>query len=152
MYKRQVVKGPLAGYPVVGVKAVLYDGSYHPVDSSEMAFKTATVQAFKKGFMEASPVLLEPIASLTVTIPDDYTGDVMGDLNKRRGRVLGMNPVSGGRQEIVADIPMTGLFGYCTVLRSMTGGRGVYSYEFVRYEQAPSDVQEAEIAKRAKEE
>lgn len=147
-----VVKGPLAGYPVVGVKAVLYDGSYHPVDSSEMAFKTATVQAFKKGFMEASPVLLEPIASLTVTIPDDYTGDVMGDLNKRRGRVLGMNPVSGGRQEIVADIPMTELFGYCTVLRSMTGGRGVYSYEFTRYEQAPSDVQEAEIAKRAKEE
>ena len=147
-----VVKGPLAGYPVVGVKAVLYDGSYHPVDSSEMAFKTATVQAVKKGFMEASPVLLEPIASLTVTIPDDYTGDIMGDLNKRRGRVLGMNPVSGGRQEIVADIPMTGLFGYCTVLRSMTGGRGVYSYEFARYEQAPSDVQEAEIAKRAKEE
>ena len=147
-----VVKGPLAGYPGVGVKAVLYDGSYHPVDSSEMAFKTATVQAFKKGFMEASPVLLEPIASLTVTIPDDYTGDIMGDLNKRRGRVLGMNPVSGGRQEIVADIPMTGLFGYCTVLRSMTGGRGVYSYEFARYEQAPSDVQEAEIAKRAKEE
>ena len=147
-----VVKGPLAGYPVVVVKAVLYDGSYHPVDSSEMAFKTATVQAFKKGFMEASPVLLEPIASLTVTIPDDYTGDIMGDLNKRRGRVLGMNPVSGGRQEIVADIPMTGLFGYCTVLRSMTGGRGVYSYEFARYEQAPSDVQEAEIAKRAKEE
>ena len=132
-----VVKGPLAGYPVVGVKAVLYDGSYHPVDSSEMAFKTATIQAFKKGFMEASPVLLEPIASLTVTVPDDYTGDVMGDLNKRRGRVLGMNPVSGGKQEIVADIPMTGLFGYCTVLRSMTGGRGVYSYEFSRYEQAP---------------
>ena len=147
-----VVKGPLAGYPVVGVKAVLYDGSYHPVDSSEMAFKTATVQAFKKGFMEASPVLLEPIASLTVTVPDDYTGDVMGDLNKRRGHVLGMNPISGGKQEIVADIPMTGLFGYCTVLRSMTGGRGVYSYEFARYEQAPSDVQEAEIAKRAKEE
>ena len=144
-----VVKGPLAGYPVVGVKAVLYDGSYHPVDSSEMAFKTATIQAFKKGFMEASPVLLEPIASLTVTVPDDYTGDVM---NKRRGRVLGMNPVSGGKQEIVADIPMTGLFGYCTVLRSMTGGRGVYSYEFSRYEQAPSDVQEAEISKRAKEE
>ena len=147
-----VVKGPLAGYPVVGVKAVLYDGSYHPVDSSEMAFKMATIQAFKKGFMEASPVLLEPIASLTVTVPDDYTGDVMGDLNKRRGRVLGMNPVSGGKQEIVADIPMTGLFGYCTVLRSMTGGRGVYSYEFSRYEQAPSDVQEAEISKRAKEE
>ena len=146
-----VVKGPLAGYPVVGVKAVLYDGSYHPVDSSEMAFKTATIQAFKKGFMEASPVLLEPIASLKVTVPDDYTGDIMGDLNKRRGRVLGMNPVSGGKQEIVADIPMTGLFGYCTVLRSMTGGRGSYEYTFARYEQAPSDVQEKEIAARAEE-
>ncbi len=147
-----VVKGPLAGYPVVGVKAVLYDGSYHPVDSSEMAFKTATIQAFKKGFMEAGPILLEPIASVKVTVPDDYTGDVMGDLNKRRGRVLGMNPTGSGRQVIEADVPMTGLFGYCTTLRSMTGGRGTYEYEFARYEQAPSDVQEAEIAKRASEE
>lgn len=147
-----VVKGPLAGYPVVGVKAVLYDGSYHPVDSSEMAFKTATIQAFKKGFMEAGPILLEPIASMKVTVPDDYTGDVMGDLNKRRGRVLGMNPTSNGCQVIEADVPMTGLFGYCTTLRSMTGGRGTYEYEFARYEQAPSDVQEAEIAKRAAEE
>ena len=103
-----VVKGPLAGYPVVGVKAVLYDGSYHPVDSSEMAFKTATIQAFKKGFMEASPVLLEPIASLKVTVPDRYTGDVMGDLNKRRGRVLGMNPIAGGKQGIKAAIRKTG--------------------------------------------
>ena len=102
--------------------------------------------------MEAGPILLEPIASVKVVVPDDYTGDVMGDLNKRRGRVLVMNPVSGGCQEIVADIPMTGLFGYCTVLRSMTGGRGTYSYEFARYEQAPSDVQEAEIKKRAAEE
>ena len=150
--QESVQKGPLAGYPVVGVKATLYDGSYHPVDSSEMAFKTATIQAFKKGFMEAGPILLEPIASVKVVVPDDYTGDVMGDLNKRRGRVLGMNPVSRGCQEIVADIPMTGLFGYCTVLRSMTGGRGTYSYEFARYEQAPSDVQEAEIKKRAAEE
>ncbi|MEZ3434051.1 MAG: elongation factor G [Lachnospiraceae bacterium] len=147
-----VVKGPLAGYPVVGVKAVLYDGSYHPVDSSEMAFKTATIQAFKKGFMEAGPILLEPIASMKVTVPDDYTGDVMGDLNKRRGRVLGMNPTGSGCQVIEADVPMTGLFGYCTTLRSMTGGRGTYEYEFARYEQAPSDVQEAEIAKRAAEE
>ena len=150
--QESVGKGPLAGYPVVGVKATLYDGSYHPVDSSEMAFKTATIQAFKKGFMEAGPVLLEPIASVKVLVPDDYTGDVMGDLNKRRGRVLGMNPVSGGCQEIIADLPMTGLFGYCTSLRSMTGGRGSYSYEFARYEQAPSEVQEAEIAKRAAEE
>ena len=150
--QESVVKGPLAGYPVVGVKAILYDGSYHPVDSSEMAFKTATSQAFKKGFLEASPVLLEPIASIKVTVPDEYTGDVMGDLNKRRGRVLGMNPIAGGKQVIEADIPMTGVFGYCTTLRSMTGGRGTYEYTFARYEQAPSDVQEREIAARASEE
>lgn len=99
--------------------------------------------------MEAHPVLLEPIASLKVTVPDSYTGDVMGDLNKRRGRVLGMNPIQGGKQVIEADIPMSGLFGYCTDLRSMTGGRGEYSYEFARYEQAPSDVQEKEVAARA---
>ncbi|MCD8152446.1 MAG: elongation factor G [Clostridiales bacterium] len=146
-----VEKGPLAGYPVVGVKAVLYDGSYHPVDSSEMAFKTASIQAFKKGFMEASPVLLEPISSLKVLVPDAYTGDIMGDLNKRRGRVLGMNPVEGGKQEIVADIPPASLFGYNTDLRSMTGGAGTYSYEFARYEQAPADIQEKEIAARAEE-
>ncbi|MBE5893804.1 MAG: elongation factor G [Lachnospiraceae bacterium] len=144
-----VVKGPLAAYPVVGVKAVLYDGSYHPVDSSEMAFKMATIQAFKKGFMEAQPVLLEPIMSLKVTVPDAYAGDVMGDLNKRRGRVLGMNPIGGGKQVVEADIPMSGLYGYCTDLRSMTGGRGDYSYEFARYEQAPSDVQGKEVAARA---
>lgn len=150
--QESVLKGPVAGYPVVGVKAVLYDGSYHPVDSSEMAFKTATIQAFKKGFMEAGPVLLEPIATLKVKVPDDYTGDVMGDLNKRRGRVLGMDPVAGGYQIVTADIPMTGLFGYCTTLRSMTGGRGTYEYEFARYEQAPADVQEREIKARAEEE
>ena len=144
-----VGKGPLAAYPVVGVKATLYDGSYHPVDSSEMAFKMATIQAFKKGFMEATPVLLEPIYSLTVTAPDSYTGDIMGDLNKRRGRVLGMNPVAGGKTAIEADIPMASLNGYCTDLRSMTGGRGDYSYKFARYEQAPSDVQAKEVAARA---
>ncbi len=147
--QESVLKGPLAAYPVVGVKATLYDGSYHPVDSSEMAFKMATIQAFKEGFLKASPVLLEPIASLKVTVPDKYTGDVMGDLNKRRGRVLGMDPVAGGKQTISAEIPMTGLFGYCTDLRSMTGGRGDYEYEFVRYEQCPSDVQEKEVAARA---
>lgn len=147
-----VLKGPLAGYPVVGIKATLYDGSYHPVDSSEMAFKTATIQAFKKGIMEASPVLLEPIVSLKVTVPDEYTGDVMGDLNKRRGRVLGMTPVNGGKQVIEADVPMMELYGYCTTLRSMTGGRGIYEYQFARYEQAPNDVQEKEIANRAAEE
>ena len=143
-------KGPLAGYPVVGVKAVLYDGSYHPVDSSEMAFKTAASQAFKKGFMEAGPVLLEPIASLKVPVPDKFTGDVMGDMNKKRGRILGMNPDHKGNTIIEADIPMSELYGYSTQLRSMTGGSGSYSYEFARYEQAPNDVQEREIAARQK--
>ena len=147
--QESVLKGPLAAYPVVGVKGVLYDGSYHAVDSSEMAFKKATMQAFKKGFMDANPVLLEPIASLKVCVPDAYTGDIMGDLNKRRGRVLGMNPQPGGKQVIEADIPVSSLFGYCTVLRSMTGGQGTYSYEFARYEQAPSDVQEKEVQARA---
>lgn len=147
--QESVQKGPLAAYPVVGVKGILYDGSYHAVDSSEMAFKMATIQAFKKGFMEAGPVLLEPIANLKVTVPDKYTGDIMGDLNKRRGRVLGMNPMSDGRQVIEADIPIMELTGYCTVLRSMTGGRGTFEYEFVRYEQAPSDIQEAEVKARA---
>lgn len=144
-----VQKGPLAAYPVVGIKATLIDGSYHTVDSSEMAFKTAAHMAFKKGIMEASPILLEPIANLKVIVPDSYTGDVMGDLNKRRGRVLGMNPLDGGKQCIEADVPMKELFGYCTVLRSMTGGWGSYSYEFKGYEQAPSDVQQKEVEARA---
>lgn len=144
-----VKSGPLAAYPVVGIKANLYDGSYHPVDSSELAFKVAASQAFKKGFMEASPVLLEPIASLTVTASEKFTGDIMGDLNKRRARVLGMNPLDGGKQEIVADIPYAELDGYTTVLRSITGGEGLYRYEMARYEQAPDDVQKREIEARA---
>ena len=144
-----VQKGPLAGYPVVGLKATLVDGSYHPVDSSEMAFKMATILAFKKGFMEANPVLLEPIASLKVTVPDKFTGDVMGDLNRRRGRVLGMNPDHHGKQIIEADIPMSELYGYNTDLRSITGGIGVFEYEFSRYEQAPGDIQKKEVEARA---
>lgn len=142
-------RGPLAAYPVVGVHAELYDGSYHPVDSSEMAFKTAAKMAFREGFMEAGPILMEPIVALKVTVPDTYTGDVMGDLNKRRGRVLGMNPTAAGKQTIEAEVPQMELFDYCTTLRSMTGGRGEYSYEFVRYEQAPSDVQSREVEARA---
>ena len=143
------LKGPLAGYPVVGIKATLLDGSYHPVDSSEMAFKMASTIAFKDGFMKATPVLLEPIASVKVVVPDKFTGDVMGDLNKRRGRVLGMNSIHGGKQEIVADVPMSEMFGYNTDLRSMTGGIGEFSYEFSRYEQAPGDVQKKEVEARA---
>lgn len=144
-----VVKGPLAAYPVVGVKATLTDGSYHPVDSSEMAFKMAATMAFKKGFMEANPVLLEPISSLKVVVPDKFTGDVMGDLNRRRGRVLGMNSDHSGKQVIEADIPASELFGYNTDLRSMTGGMGSFSYEFSRYEQAPGDIQKKEVEARA---
>ena len=131
------LKGPLAGYPVVGIKATLTDGSYHPVDSSEMAFKMAAITAFKNGVMDAKPVLLEPIVNLKVDVLDKNTGDVMGDLNKRRGRILGMNPLEGGRQELVADIPLASLIGYSTDLRSMTGGSGEFSYEFSRYEQMP---------------
>ncbi len=144
-----VACGPLASYPAYGIKAVLYDGSYHTVDSSEMAFKVAAVQAFKKGFMEASPILLEPIASLKVLVPDKYTGDIMGDLNKRRGRILNMTPDNNGCQEILADIPYMELYGYNTDLRSMTGGSGTYSYSFARYEQAPPDIQAKEVAARA---
>ena len=144
-----VKSGPLAAYPVIGVKAILYDGSSHPVDSSEMAFKTAAKQAFKKGFLEASPVLLEPIAALKVVVPEQYTGDIMGDLNKRRGRVMGMNPTDNGYQEIAADIPYLELYGYNTRLRSMTSGSGTFSYEFLRYEQAPDDVAQKQIEERA---
>ena len=147
--QESVASGPLAAYPVVGVKAVLYDGSYHPVDSSEMAFKTATKMAFKEGFLAASPVLLEPIVNLKVHVPDKYTGDVMGDLNKRRGRVLGMNPDRDGYTVVEADVPQLEIYGYSTALRSMTGGAGDFSYTFARYEQAPADVQEKEIAERA---
>lgn len=141
-----VKAGPLAGYPVVGVKATLIDGSYHPVDSSEMAFKMATVIAFKKGFMEANPVLLEPIASVTVTAPDKYSGDIMGDLNKRRGRILNMTP-EDGKQIIEAEVPMLELYGYSTSLRSITGGSGDFEYVVARYEQAPVDVQAAQVNK-----
>lgn len=140
-----VKSGPLAGYPVIGVKINLYDGSYHSVDSSELAFKVATEQAFKKGFMEASPVLLEPIATLKVVLPDEYTGDIMGDLSKRRGKITGMNPVEDGYQEIVADIPYIELYQYDASLNSMTRGTGVFSYEFARYEQAPDEVAKKEI-------
>jgi elongation factor G len=144
-----VKKGPMAAYPVVGVKAVLYDGSYHPVDSSEMAFKVAAQQAFKKGFLDASPVLLEPIASMKVVVEDTYTGDIMGDLNKRRARVMGMNPTENKKTEILAEIPYIELFGYNNILRSMTGGGGEFSYEFARYEQAPPELQKSEVERRA---
>ncbi len=137
--QESVRRGVLAGYPVVGIKATLVDGSYHPVDSSEMAFKIATTVAFKKGMLEAGPTLLEPIVDVKVTVPDEYMGDIMGDLNKRRGRVLGMNPVKG-KQEIIAEVPLSEMYGYSTDLRSMTQGRGLFTQAFNRYEEAPNDV------------
>lgn len=143
-----VDRGALAGYKVVGIKATLVDGSYHPVDSSEMAFKQATKAAFKEAMNVCTPIILEPIANVKVTIPDDYMGDIMGDLTKRRGRVMGMNPVRG-KQEVLAEVPMGEMYGYSTDLRSMTQGRGMFTLTFERYDEAPIDVQERVIAERA---
>lgn len=146
-----VARGPLAGYPVVGVAIDLYDGSYHPVDSSEQAFKTAAIGAFKDGIMQAKPVLLEPIAALKVICPDENTGDVMGDLNKRHARVNGSNALGDGTTEVDAHIPYADLYGFGTDLRSMTGGNGDYSYDFYCYQQTNPDVQAAEVERRKKE-
>ena len=133
-------KGVLAGCPVVGLKAILVDGSYHPVDSSEMAFKTAASIAFKEGLKQADPVLLEPIGSLSVIVSDDKTGDVMGELNKRRGRMLGMNPAGDGMTEILADVPVREMHDFATYLRQVTRGLGEFTFEFVRYEQLPANL------------
>ena len=130
-------KGVLAGYPLVGLKATLYDGSYHPVDSNEMAFKTAAQLAYKEGIANANPTILEPIGALKVTIPDSYLGDVMGDLNKRRGRVMGMNPTGDGEQILEAEVPMAEMTSYAIDLRSITQSRGSFTFSFVRYEEAP---------------
>ena len=140
------VHGPLAGYPVVNLKAVLYDGSYHPVDSSEIAFKTAAQLAYKAAMPEANPVLLEPVGELQVTVPDSYMGDVIGDLNKRRGRVMGMNPTGDGEQVIEAEVPMAEMTSYAIDLRAMTQSRGSYTFHFVRYEDCPPMAQEKAIA------
>ncbi|MBS5138645.1 MAG: elongation factor G [Clostridium sp.] len=144
-----VKHGVLAGYPVVGLKATLVDGSYHPVDSSEMSFKMAASIAYKNGMPEASPVLLEPIGNLKVYVPDSNTGDIIGDLNKRRGRVLGMNPFADGLQEIEADVPMSEMSDFATAIRSMTQGRGYFTFDFARYEQLPSNL-EAKVIEEAK--
>lgn len=144
-----VKHGVLAGYPVVGLKATLVDGSYHPVDSSEMSFKMAASIAYKNGMPEASPILLEPIGNLKVYVPDSNTGDIIGDLNKRRGRVLGMNPSADGLQEIEADVPMSEMSDFATAIRSMTQGRGYFTFDFARYEQLPSNL-EAKVIEEAK--
>lgn len=143
--KESCEKGVLAGYPMVFVKATLLDGSYHPVDSSEMAFKTAASLAYKEGIPQASPVILEPIGSLKVTIPDSMMGDIMGDLNKRRGRIMGMTPDDDGNQVVEAEVPMSEMMSYAIDLRSMTQGSGSFTFAFVRYEEAPATTQQAII-------
>lgn len=151
--RESLENGVLAGYPVVNVKATLFDGSYHPVDSNEMAFKIAASIAFKKGIEEANPILLEPIMKVEVLVPEEYMGDVMGDMNKRRGRILGMEPQADGSQLIIAEAPQAELFEYAIDLRSMTQARGSFTMEFARYEEVPSDIAEKiiEEAKREKE-
>lgn len=136
---------------MVNLKAVLVDGSYHPVDSSEMAFKVAASLAYKKGLADASPVLLEPISTVEVYVPDNYMGDIIGDLNKRRGRILGMNPQENGVQQVVAEVPTANMFKYATDLRSMTQGRGYYKESFARYEEAPANISEKVIQEAKKE-
>ncbi|MDY6037522.1 MAG: elongation factor G [Eubacterium sp.] len=142
-------KGPLAGCKVVNIKAVLYDGSYHDVDSNEVSFKIAASLAFKKGIVEAKPCLLEPIMHVEITVPDDYMGDVIGDMNKRRGKILGMEPLQDGGQKVVAEAPQAELFDYALGLRSMTQGRGVFEMKFERYEELPRNLAEKIIAEHA---
>lgn len=141
--------GVLAGYPVTGVQATLYDGSYHPVDSDEMSFKMAAALAYREGMKKANPVILEPIYSLKITVPEEYMGDVMGDLNKKRGRIMGMEPAVGGLQVITAEAPLSELEKYATELRSMTQARGEFEMTFARYEEAPASVSEKVIADAA---
>ena len=134
--------GVLAGYPVTNIKAVLYDGSYHDVDSSEMAFKMAASLAFKAGIKEAKPVLLEPVMKMDIYIPEEYMGDIMGDINKKRGRVLGMEAYKTGKQVIHAEAPQSEIFKYAIDLKAMTQGRGYFEMEFVRYEEVPVQLAE----------
>ena len=144
-------RGPLAGCKVVNIKAVLYDGSYHDVDSNEVSFKIAASLAFKKGIVEANPCLLEPIMHVEITVPDEYMGDVIGDMNKHRGKILGMEPLPNGGQKVVAEAPQAELFDYALGLRSMTQGRGVFEMKFERYEELPKHLAEKIIDQHAAE-
>jgi elongation factor G len=145
-----VKHGVLAGFPVVGVKAILVDGSYHPVDSSEMAFKTAATLAFKEGIPQAEPMLLEPVGNLTVSVPDDKTGDIIGELNKRRGRVMGMIPSDEqGMTDVTAEVPFSEMNDFTLTLRQMTQGQGSFSLELARYDQLPGNLVAQVIAQNA---
>ena len=145
--QERMKNGVLAGYPVVGVKATLYDGSYHDVDSDELSFKMAGSIAFRKGFMAANPTLLEPVMKVEVETPEDYMGDIMGDLNRRRGMVQGMEDLPGGTKQIRAEVPLAEMFGYATQMRSMSQGRATYSMEFQKYAEIPKSVAESIISK-----
>ena len=147
--EESLAEGPLAGYKVTGIHATLYDGSYHPVDSNEQAFKTAARIAFKKGIEAANPILLEPVMKLEIRVPEAYMGDVMGDMNKRRGRILGMDPQADGSQIIVAEAPLAEVLNYAIDLRSQTSARGSFSMEFVRYDEVPKEITEKVIKDRA---
>ena len=144
-----ISKGPLAGYPVVGLKATLYDGSYHPVDSSEMSFKTAAALAYKDGMPKANPVLLEPVGSLKAVVPSDNMGDIMGEITKRRGRVLGMNQADDNMQEIEAEVPQAEMSDFSTFIRQCTQGRGYFTFRFERYEEAPQNIAQKVISEAA---
>jgi elongation factor G len=146
--EEQLENGVLAGFPMVDIKVTLFDGSYHEVDSSEQAFKMAAILAFKDGMRKASPVLLEPMMAVEVETPEDYMGDVMGDLNRRRGIIQGMEDMVGGGKAIKAEVPLAEMFGYSTDLRSMSQGRATYSMEFKHYSEAPKNVAEAVISKK----
>lgn len=148
--RESMEKGPLAGFPVVNIKAVFYDGSYHDVDSNEVSFKIAASLAFKKGIVEAKPILLEPVMHVEVLVPDEYMGDVMGDMNKRRGKILGMEPQPGGGQKVLAEAPMAEMLKYAITLRSMTQARGSFTMRFERYEEVPAHLAEKIIAEHKK--
>ena len=141
-----MVNGSLAGFPVTDLRVTLFDGSFHDVDSSEMSFKIAGSLGFKKGMMACKPTLLEPIMNMDVTVPDDYMGDIIGDLNARRGRVMGMDSAPGGKQTIRAQVPMAEVLNYAPSLRSMTQDRGDFSMEFFRYDEVPGQVAEKIIS------
>jgi elongation factor G len=148
--RESMEKGPLAGFPVVNIKAVLYDGSYHDVDSNEISFKIAASLAFKKGIAEAKPILLEPVMHVEIFVPEEYMGDIMGDMNKRRGKILGMEPQPGGGQKVLAEAPMAEMSKYAITLRSMTQARGSFTMRFERYEEVPAHLAEKIIAEHKK--
>ena len=143
-----MLKGVLAGYPMANLSANLYDGSYHDVDSNEISFKLAAAIAYREGMPKANPVLLEPVGTLKVYVPENYVGDVMGDLNKRRGRVMGIEPLEdgSGKQAVIAEVPFAEMTDYVIILRATTQGRGRFDFDFIRYDEVPASLTDKIIA------